>query len=119
MNPDFEKEVEKNRTKLEAYEGLCKELGEEPGVVALAWQLHNPVVTAPIIGPRTVEQLESAIRATEVTLDAATLRAWTRSSPAPAAKRPRRTPGRNPPSRGIVHRAACPSGCPVGLCVDA
>ena len=30
---------------------LCRELGEEPANVALAWLLHNPVVTAPIIGP--------------------------------------------------------------------
>jgi aryl-alcohol dehydrogenase-like predicted oxidoreductase len=64
----FEKRVENNRDKLEAYEGLCKELGEPPAAVALAWLLHNPVVTAPIIGPRTLEQLESAVRATEITL---------------------------------------------------
>jgi NDP-hexose 2,3-enoyl reductase len=38
--------------------------------VALAWLLSNPAVTAPIIGPRTVEQLESAVRATDLVLDA-------------------------------------------------
>jgi NDP-hexose C3-ketoreductase / dTDP-4-oxo-2-deoxy-alpha-D-pentos-2-ene 2,3-reductase len=37
--------------------------------VALAWLLHNPAVTAPIIGPRTVEQLDDAVRATELTFD--------------------------------------------------
>ena len=43
---------------------LSKELGGCTAVqVALAWLLHNPVVTAPIIGPRTLEQLESAVRA--------------------------------------------------------
>ena len=35
--------------------------------------LHNPIVTAPIIGPRTVEQLDSAVRAAAIELDQATL----------------------------------------------
>src|SRR5581483_6402122 len=38
--------TEKHRGALESYEALCRELGEEPGRVALAWLLHNPVVTA-------------------------------------------------------------------------
>src|ERR1700681_3287985 len=46
-NPGFEKRVAEKRPKLEAYENLCKELGEEPANVALAWLLNNPVVTAP------------------------------------------------------------------------
>ncbi len=57
-----QKEIEENRSKLEAYEGLCKEMGEQPADVALAWLLHNPAVTAPIIGPRTMEQLEGSLR---------------------------------------------------------
>lgn len=61
--------MEKNRSKLEKYEALCKEIGENPANVALAWMLHNPIVTAPIIGPRTIEQLDDAIRATELTFD--------------------------------------------------
>lgn len=65
----FQKEVEQNRTKLEQYEALCAEIGENPANVALAWLLHNPAVTAPIIGPRTIEQLDDAIRATELTFD--------------------------------------------------
>ncbi len=56
------------RPKLEAYENLCGELGESPANVALAWLLHNPVVTAPIIGPRTVEQLEDVQRVLEIEL---------------------------------------------------
>ena len=59
----------KNRTKIEAYERLCNEIGRPPGEVALAWLLHNPVVTAPIIGPRTLEQLESALKAIPLKLD--------------------------------------------------
>ncbi len=57
------------RERLGEYYELCDQLGEEPANVALAWLLHNPVVTAPIIGPRTVEQLESALRAVEISLD--------------------------------------------------
>ncbi len=60
--------VENNRAKLEAWERFCKELGEEPANVALAWLLHNKAVTAPIIGPRTVAQLDGALRALEITL---------------------------------------------------
>ena len=63
-------QVETHRVRLERYEALCRELGEEPAVVALAWLLHNPAVTAPIVGPRTVKQLESALRATELSLPA-------------------------------------------------
>jgi aryl-alcohol dehydrogenase-like predicted oxidoreductase len=64
---------EKQRPQIEAYESLCAELGREPGDVALAWLLHQPAVTAPIIGPRTVEQLAAAERAVELKLEPATL----------------------------------------------
>jgi aryl-alcohol dehydrogenase-like predicted oxidoreductase len=52
------------------FESLCVELGHEPADVALAWLLQNPVVTAPIIGPRTPEQLDGTLRAADVKLDA-------------------------------------------------
>ena len=61
--------VKAKRGQLEAYEDFAAELGHEPGDVALAWLLHQPAVTAPIIGPRTAEQLESAIRALTLRLD--------------------------------------------------
>jgi aryl-alcohol dehydrogenase-like predicted oxidoreductase len=41
----LDKRIEENRAQLEAWEGLCAELGEKPADVALAWLLHNPVVT--------------------------------------------------------------------------
>jgi NDP-hexose 2,3-enoyl reductase len=66
---DWLKAAGDNRESLEAYEALCRGLGEEPATVALAWLLHQPAVTAPVIGPRTLEQLESAVRATELTLE--------------------------------------------------
>ena len=47
----------RERARVEAYEELCESFGEEPAIVALAWLLRQPGVTAPIIGPRTVEQL--------------------------------------------------------------
>jgi aryl-alcohol dehydrogenase-like predicted oxidoreductase len=65
--------LEKQRPQIEAYETLCAGIGQEPGDVALAWLLHQPAVTCPIIGPRTGDQLDAAIRATELKLDPATL----------------------------------------------
>ncbi len=61
--------LEHLRPQLEAYEDLCDEIGEEPGTVALAWLLGRREVTAPIIGPRTPDQFDTALRAVEVTLD--------------------------------------------------
>lgn len=58
------------RARLEAYELFCRELGREPAAVALAWLLHNPVVTAPLIGPRTAEQLPRSLEALEISLSA-------------------------------------------------
>ncbi len=65
---DFRKRVEKNRAALEKFEGLCGELGEKPAHVALAWLLRNPVVTAPIIGPRVDDQLDGAVHALDIQL---------------------------------------------------
>ncbi|MCC7230268.1 MAG: aldo/keto reductase, partial [Fimbriimonadaceae bacterium] len=65
-----QKAIEANRSKLEQWEAFCKEIGEKPADVALAWLLANPVVTAPIIGPRTIEQLDGSLRALEINLDA-------------------------------------------------
>jgi aryl-alcohol dehydrogenase-like predicted oxidoreductase len=61
--------LEQHREQIEAYEDLCDELGEEPANVALAWLLHQPGVTGPIIGPRTVGQLDDAQRAVTLSLD--------------------------------------------------
>lgn len=61
-----EENVAKHRDKLEKYEALCKEIGEKPADLALAWLLSNKVVTAPIIGPRTMEQLDGSLRALEI-----------------------------------------------------
>ena len=65
--------LEEHRATIEAYEKLCADLGEDPANVALAWLLSRPGVTAPIVGPRTVEQLDGPLRALELTLSAETL----------------------------------------------
>ena len=85
---EFAKKVEENREKLQAYEDLCREIGHPPGEVALAWLLHNPVVTAPIIGPRTMEQLESAVRATDIRFDEETLTKLDEIFPGPGGEAP-------------------------------
>lgn len=61
-----QKSIEANRPKLEKWEAFCQEMGEKPADVALAWLLNNPIVTAPIIGPRTIEQLDGSMRALEI-----------------------------------------------------
>ncbi|MCT4356820.1 aldo/keto reductase [Streptomyces sp. Je 1-79] len=56
------------RARIQAYEDLLDKHGVEPGEAALAWLLTRPGVTGPIVGPRTAEQLESALRAVELEL---------------------------------------------------
>jgi aryl-alcohol dehydrogenase-like predicted oxidoreductase len=86
---EFKKNLEKARPKIEAYEKLCREIGEKPGVVALAWLLHNPAVTAPIVGPRTVEQLNEAVRATEIALEQTVLEKLEAIFPGPGGEAPK------------------------------
>ena len=64
----FKPDIEKRRPQLEAFGKLCKELGEPEDAVALAWILANPAITAPIIGPETLEHFEGSLRALEITL---------------------------------------------------
>jgi aryl-alcohol dehydrogenase-like predicted oxidoreductase len=79
---------EKHRSQMEAYEAFCRELGEKPADVALAWLLHNPVVTAPIIGPRTREQLDDSLRALEITLSTEALKRLDEIWPGPGGEAP-------------------------------
>jgi len=85
---DHEKNIEKHRAKLEAYEALCTELGEEPANVGLAWLLHNPVVTGPIIGPRSVDQVEGSLRALDIVLSEETLKKLDEIFPGPGGEAP-------------------------------
>ena len=65
-----------NQRKLEAADALAQ-LADEAGMslihMALAFVIRHPAVTAAIIGPRTMEQLESQLGAADVHLDAAVL----------------------------------------------
>ncbi|HET8720602.1 MAG TPA: aldo/keto reductase [Nitrospira sp.] len=85
---DLQQEVQKHRVKLEAYERLCHELGERPADVALAWLLHQPAVTSPIIGPRTLEQLESTMHVMNLTLGTETLKRLDDLFPGPGGPAP-------------------------------
>jgi aryl-alcohol dehydrogenase-like predicted oxidoreductase len=66
--------LNQHRDQIEAYENLCDKLGEKPANVALAWLLHQDGVTAPIIGPRTMEQLEDPLHAVDLSLSEETLK---------------------------------------------
>jgi NDP-hexose 2,3-enoyl reductase len=75
--------LERQREQVSRYEELCRDLGADPSVVGLAWLLQRPPVTAPIIGPRTLEQLQGNLKALETTLDEATLAKFDEISPGP------------------------------------
>ncbi|MGN6245751.1 MAG: aldo/keto reductase [Motilibacteraceae bacterium] len=60
--------LKKNRKAIKGYEDLCERIGEQPADVGLAWLLSRPGVTGPIIGPRTIEQLDGSLRALELKL---------------------------------------------------
>lgn len=83
-----QKQIEKHRAKIEKYEAFCKEAGEQPADVGLAWLLHNPVVTAPIIGPRTMEQLTGSLRALEIKLAPESLKKLDEIFPGPGGAAP-------------------------------
>ena len=86
---DFAKKVEKKRPQLEKYEALCREIGQPPATVALAWLLHNPVVTAPIIGPRTMDQLANVLTVPEVKLSPETMKSLDEIWPGPGGEAPK------------------------------
>ena len=72
----FDLSLPANQRKLEAAEALAQ-LADEAGLslieLAIAFVLNHPAVTAAIIGPRTMEQLESQLPAADVVLDPALL----------------------------------------------
>lgn len=80
--------VEKRREQLVQFEELCTSLGEKPADVAMAWVLHNPAVTAPILGPRTMAHLEGAMHALTIKLDDETMKKLDAIFPGPGGAAP-------------------------------
>lgn len=80
--------LQQHRAKIEAYENLCAEIREEPAHVAIAWLLHQPAVTAPIIGPRNIPQLEGILRSMEIQFAEETLKKLDTIFPGPGGTAP-------------------------------
>lgn len=87
-NQDVQQEAQKHRQTLEGFEALCRELGEQPADVALAWLMHQPAVTSPIIGPRTLEQFNASMRVLKLTLGKETLKRLDDLFPGPGGPAP-------------------------------
>jgi len=87
-SPMLQARIDKLRPQLQAYEALCSEIGQPPADVALAWLLHNPVVTSVISGPRTVEQLRQNLNAPAIALSPDTLTKLDRIWPGPGGEAP-------------------------------
>ena len=85
---DVSKEMEKYAAQISQYEEFCKEMGDIPANVALAWLLANPVVTAPIVGPRKMEQLTESLRAVEIKFSEEQMRRLDEIWPGPKGESP-------------------------------
>ena len=85
---DTQKDVKKYHEQITAWEKFCKQKGENPADVALAWLLTNPVVTAPIIGPRTMAQLTSSLRALKIKFNKAETQKLDEIWPGPGGEAP-------------------------------
>ncbi|MBU2661929.1 aldo/keto reductase [Actinoplanes bogorensis] len=84
----IQRQIEGKRAQLEAYEALCRELGEQPADVAMAWLLHQPAVTATITGPRTADQITGTLRALTISLTPQTLARLDEIWPGPGGAAP-------------------------------
>ncbi|GAA2237841.1 aldo/keto reductase [Herbiconiux moechotypicola] len=80
--------LDTRRESIERYEAFAESHGLDPAELALAWLLHQPVVTAPVVGPRTAAQLQGAIDALEIALDQAQLDELDRIWPGPGGQAP-------------------------------
>ena len=78
----------KRHDQLARYESFARERGWSQAALGLAWLLHQPGMTGPIIGPRTVAQLESAVGALDITLTQEDLAALDDIFPGPGGQAP-------------------------------
>ncbi|MEP7286375.1 MAG: aldo/keto reductase [Chloroflexota bacterium] len=84
----MDREIEKFRPQVEKYEAFCKELGEQPADIALTWMLKNPAITSPIIGPRTMQQLDGNLHSLDIKLDDAAMKKLDEIWPGPGGQAP-------------------------------
>ena len=84
----IQKRTERKRAQLERWEALCGSLGHDPADVALAWTLANPAITSPIVGPRTVAQLDGSLRALDISLSKEALAKIDEIWPGPGGEAP-------------------------------
>ncbi len=87
-NEFMQTRIDQLRPQLERWEQLCADLGAAPADVAVAWLLTNPAVTAPIVGPRTLAQLDGAMGALDVVLTDELLAELDRIFPGPGGPAP-------------------------------
>lgn len=80
--------MERYPERVPQYEAFCAKMGEKPADIALAWLLHQPVVTAPIIGPRTMEQFTGNIHALDIKLSSEQLKELDKIWPGPGGPAP-------------------------------
>lgn len=85
---NIKKKSQEYAEQLRTYEAFCDEIGKEPANVALAWLLTNPTVTAPIIGPRTMDQLDNSLKSLEISFSDEQLVKLTSIWPGPGGEAP-------------------------------
>jgi len=83
-----QKALETHRPRIEKYEEFCKALGEKPADIAIAWLVHQPAMTAPIVGPRTAGQLDDNIHALSIKLSPEHMKALDEIFPGPGGTAP-------------------------------
>jgi aryl-alcohol dehydrogenase-like predicted oxidoreductase len=83
-----ERRIDEHRDSLELYEALAGDLDVTPTALALAWLLSRPGVTAPVLGPRTLDQLTGSLPALDVTIDEQTNSTLDKLFPGPGGEAP-------------------------------
>ncbi|RPI69048.1 MAG: aldo/keto reductase [Ignavibacteriae bacterium] len=86
--PQLLEAAEKIRPQIEAWEQLCRDLGQDYADVALAWVRQRDGITSPIIGPRTVAQLDANVATLDITLSDETLKRLDEIWPGPGGQAP-------------------------------
>ncbi|MBP1655249.1 MAG: aldo/keto reductase [Bacteroidetes bacterium] len=80
--------LQRHGERIKAYESLCREIGHDAAIVALAWLLSRGDTVIPILGPRTVAQFEQSLDALEVRLSDDVLRRLDEIWPGPGGEAP-------------------------------